>query len=106
MGDVDCIENEFLKKSRLDATGDLSGMPIHMADIGSDNFEQEFAIGLADSERNLIKSIDEALERMAAGTYGICVATGKAIGKPRLLAKPWARYCYEYANTHENKITD
>ena len=40
------IEGETLKKSRLDASGDLSSMPIHMADIGTDNYEQEFALGL------------------------------------------------------------
>ena len=34
IGDVNSIENEALKKSRLDAAGDLSSMPIHMADIG------------------------------------------------------------------------
>ena len=49
---VNEIEDEALKKSRLDAAGDLSSMPIHMADIGTDNYEQEFALGLMDSEGN------------------------------------------------------
>lgn len=93
-------------RRQIEASGDLSAMPIHMADLGSDNFEQEFAIGLADSERKLLQSIEESLERIAAGTYGICIATGKPIRKARLLAKPWAKFCVEYARAHEDEITD
>jgi DnaK suppressor protein len=97
IGDVSSIENESLKKSRLDAAGDLSSMPIHMADIGTDNFEQEFALGLMDSERKLLVEIIDALNRINDGFYGICEGTGKPIPKVRLQAKPWARYCIKYA---------
>ena len=58
VGDVNEMEDEALKKSRLDASGDLSSMPIHMADLGTDNYEQEFALGLMDSERKMLKAID------------------------------------------------
>jgi len=98
---VNEIENEALKKSRLDATGDLSSMPIHMADIGTDNYEQEFALGLMNSERKLLNEINDALQRIERGTYGICEGTGKPIPKVRLKAKPWARYCVEYAQLLE-----
>ena len=100
-GDVNEIKNEALKQSRLDAAGDLSSMPIHMADLGSDTYEQEFALGLMDSERKLLREIDEALGRIANGTYGICEVTGKVILKARLEAKPWARYSVEYARKLE-----
>jgi len=98
------IEDEALKKSRLDATGDLSSMPIHMADLGTDNYEQEFALGLMDSERKLLQEIDDALQRIEQRTYGICEATGKPIAKARLTAKPWARYCVEYARMLEQGL--
>ncbi|MGA1979681.1 MAG: TraR/DksA C4-type zinc finger protein [Sedimentisphaerales bacterium] len=98
---VNEMEDETLKKSRLDAAGDLSSMPIHMADIGSDNYEQEFTLGLMDSERKLLKEIDDALQRIEQGTYGICEGTGKQIQKARLEAQPWARYCVEYAQMLE-----
>jgi DnaK suppressor protein len=101
VGSVSEMEDEALKKSRLDAAGDLSSMPIHMADIGTDNFEQEFALGLMDSERKLIREIDDALERIEQGTYGFCEATDKPIPKARLNAQPWARYCVEYARKLE-----
>jgi len=101
IGDVSEMESEVLKKSRLDATGDLSSMPIHMADIGTDNYEQEFALGLMDSEVELLREIDDALKRIENGTYGICEGTGKPIPKARLEAQPWARYCVEYARMLE-----
>jgi RNA polymerase-binding protein DksA len=101
---VSQIENEALKKSRLDATGDLSSMPIHMADIGTDNYEQEFVLELMDSERKLLEEIDNALSRIEEGTYGICEATGKPIAKARLEAKPWAKYCVEYARMLEQGL--
>jgi len=95
------IEGETLRKSRLDASGDLSSMPIHMADLGTDNFQQEFSLGLMDSERQIITEIDDALHRIEAGTYGICEGTGKPIAKARLEAQPWARYSVEYARMME-----
>lgn len=98
---VNEIEDEALKKSHLDATGDLSSMPIHMADLGTDNYEQEFALGLMDSERKLLREIEDALERIEQGIYGICEGTGKPIPKARLEAQPWARYCVEYARLLE-----
>ncbi|MBA7477674.1 RNA polymerase-binding transcription factor DksA [subsurface metagenome] len=101
---VNEIEDEALKKSHLDATGDLSSMPIHMADLGTDNYEQEFALGLMDSERKLLQEIDEALQRIEKGAYGICEGTGKPIAKARLEAKPWARYCVEYARMLEQGL--
>jgi RNA polymerase-binding protein DksA len=101
IGDVNEMEDEALKKPRLDAAGDLSSMPIHMADIGTDNYEQEFALGLMDSERKLLKEIDDALERIGHRVYGICEGTGKPIAKARLQAQPWARYCVEYARMLE-----
>jgi DnaK suppressor protein len=101
IGNVNEMEDEALKKSRMDASGDLSSMPIHMADIGTDNYEQEFALDLMDSERKLLREIDDALERIEQGTYGICEATGEPIAKARLKATPWARYCVEYARKLE-----
>jgi RNA polymerase-binding protein DksA len=101
LGNVSEIEGEALRKSRLDASGDLSSMPIHMADLGTDNFEQEFSLELMDSERRLLVEIDDALNRITAGTYGICEGTGKPITKARLEAQPWARYSVEYAKMIE-----
>ena len=104
LGDVNYIEKEALRKSRMDAAGDLSSMPIHMADVGSDNFEQEFVLGLIDSERKLVNEITAALYRIADGTYGICEGTNKPIPKARLEANPWAKYGVEYATMVEKGL--
>ncbi len=104
ISNVSEMEDEALKQSRLDASGDLSSMPIHMADIGTDNYEQEFALDLMDGERKLLREIDDALQRVEKGSYGICEATSKAIAKARLKAKPWARYCVEHARMLEQGL--
>jgi RNA polymerase-binding transcription factor DksA len=83
-------------------------MPIHMADAGSDNYEIENTLGLMDSERKLVKEIDEALDRIENGTYAICQGNGKPIPKARLEAIPWAKYwakyCVEYASMLEKGL--
>lgn len=104
LSDVSEMEGEALKKSRMDAAGDLSSMPIHMADIGSDNYEQEFALDLMDGERKMLQEIYDALQRIEQGTYGICQGLGKPIRKARLEAQPWARYCVEYARMLEQGL--
>ncbi|MFA5238151.1 MAG: TraR/DksA C4-type zinc finger protein [Phycisphaerae bacterium] len=101
LSNVSEMEDETLNKSRLNAAGDLSSMPIHMADLGTDNYDQEFTLGLMDSERKLLKEIDDALQRIENGVYGLCEGTGGQISKARLEAQPWARYCVEYARKLE-----
>lgn len=98
-GDVNTLAADTLRR---DAGGELSNMPIHMADIGSDNWEQDFTLGLIESEQQLVREIDAALRRIKDGTYGVCMATGKPISVARLRAKPWAKYCIEYARQQEN----
>jgi RNA polymerase-binding protein DksA len=98
------FEDEALGKSRQESSGDLSCMPVHMADLGTDTYEQEFALGLMDSERRLLQEIDEALGRINEGSYGICMGTGKPIRRARLEAQPWANYCVEYARMLEEGL--
>ena len=97
------IQDSALKKNRQDASGDLSMMPVHMADLGTDNYEQEFALDLMDSERKVLLEIDEALSRIENKTYGICLGTEAPISVARLKAKPWSRYCIEHARELEKK---
>jgi RNA polymerase-binding protein DksA len=81
--------------------GNLSNMPLHMADIGSDTYEQDFTLGMAEAERQLLSEIDAALQRIANRSYGVCQMTGKPIPKARLNAKPWAKYTIEAARLVE-----
>lgn len=100
IGDVAHLEDEAIRKSGHGG-GSLSSMPIHMADLGSDTWEQELTLGLIENERGLLREVDEALMRIDDRTYGLCVATGKPITRARLRAKPWAKYCIEYARKRE-----
>jgi len=100
LGNVATIEDETFRKER----SELSTMPLHMADAGSDNFEQDFALELMDSEKKLLSEINEALERIEQGAYGICQGKGEAIPKARLKAIPWAQYCVKCAELKEKGL--
>lgn len=100
-GDVDQLEDEALKKNRQDAGGDLSTMPIHMADIGSESFEQEFTISLVESGQVTLEEIDAALARIREGTFGSCEECSRGIPKQRLKAIPYTPYCVECARKLE-----
>jgi RNA polymerase-binding protein DksA len=90
LGTVQGMEEEALKASDQDFSVD------HMADHGSDNFDQDFTLSLVESERKELIEIDRALGRIEQGTYGICEGTGEPIPRPRLEAIPHARYSVEY----------
>jgi RNA polymerase-binding transcription factor len=97
-GDVKTMRSDVLGNK---SSGNLSNTPQHMADQGTDNYEQEFTLGLVEFERRLLSEIDEALGRIADGTYGICELTGRPISAARLQAKPWAKYCIDAARQLE-----
>ncbi|MHC5028710.1 MAG: TraR/DksA family transcriptional regulator [Planctomycetota bacterium] len=98
VGDVSAME-----QTALEAGGNLSTLPIHMADIGSDTYDQDFNLGLAETERQRLREIDDALLRIQDKTYGVCQMTGKPIPKTRLNAKPWAKYTIEAARIMEGQ---
>ncbi|MBN1909948.1 MAG: TraR/DksA C4-type zinc finger protein [Pirellulales bacterium] len=100
-GDVNTMADAALKKSRSEANGDLSSMPIHMADIGSDNFEQEFTLSLMENDESTLDRIEVALERLEDGTYGQCEECGVRIPKARLNAIPYATLCIKCASEAE-----
>lgn len=98
IGDVKGMES-----ARSASLDDISHMPLHMADVGTDMFEQEFTLGLIESERRLLVEITEALHRIEDKTYGVCLASGRPIGAARLEFKPWAKYCIEVARLREKR---
>lgn len=100
LGNVTSMETEALRRDR----SDLSNMPIHMADLGTDNYEIENILGLMDSERKILLEINDALNRIEDGTYGICESRGEQIPKQRLKAIPWARYCVACATLLEKGL--
>ena len=92
LGDVQTMNDGARNQN---SGGNLSHMPVHMADIGSDHYEQEFTLGLVESEAKLLREVNEAILRIRDGTYGVCLVSGQPIPRSRLEVKPWAKYTIE-----------
>ncbi|WP_165066199.1 TraR/DksA family transcriptional regulator [Paludisphaera rhizosphaerae] len=101
-GNVDRMTDEALRRNQGEASTNLSNVPLHMADVGTENYDQEFTLGLIENEQETLKLIDEALGRVADGSYGICAECDHPIAKARLEALPYTRYCIECARKLEN----
>ena len=100
-GDVTQLADAALKKNQSEANGSISSMPIHMADLGSDNFEQEFTLSLMENDEVTLEAIEAALERIEAGGYGDCEECGTKIPKTRLQAIPYTSLCVKCASKME-----
>lgn len=96
-GDVTAMANIALGKTRAESSGDLSSMPIHMADLGTDAFEQEFTLSLMEHDGAALDQIEAALERIEEGVYGICAECGCKIPKARLSVLPHTAHCVRCA---------
>lgn len=96
-GDVNALADAALRKTRSEASGDLSSMPIHMADLGTDAFEQEFTLSLMEHDGNALEQIEAALVRIEDGNYGACIECGAKIPKARLQVLPHTPYCVKCA---------
>jgi DnaK suppressor protein len=100
-GDVTAMAEVALRKSGMEGS-DSNGMPIHMAELGSDNFEQEFTLGLMEAEGDTLGLIESALERIDDGSYGRCAQCDGVIPKARLNAIPYTPVCIKCAEQQEN----
>jgi DnaK suppressor protein len=99
MGLIEEAHGATIKES----TGDLTHYSYHMADQGTDNMEREMAFAQGSKSRRLLYHIDEALRRVAEGSYGKCESCGKQIQVPRLMAVPHARLCIQCKSAEEEK---
>ena len=69
------------------------------ASAASQVFAQQRDLALRDHERVQLRQVQDALERLAAGTYGTCRSCGKPIAAERLEAIPWAATCIDCARS-------
>ena len=92
-GDVSHLADEALRSTGGEASGSLSNAPLHMADLGTDNFEQEFTLSLLQNQEQALDEIREALGRIDRGTFGECEECHQPIPKARLQALPYTRHC-------------
>lgn len=96
-GDVSGLADAALRKTRAESSGDLSSMPIHMADLGTDAFEQEFNLSLIEHDGSALEQIEHALERIEEGVYGVCTECEAKIPKARLEVLPHTPHCVKCA---------
>jgi DnaK suppressor protein len=96
-GDVTAMADAALRKTRSEASGDLSSMPIHMADVGTDAFEQEFTLSLMEHDGSALEQIEAALVRIEDGIYGVCIECESKIPKARLQVLPHTPHCVKCA---------
>jgi RNA polymerase-binding transcription factor DksA len=91
----------FLEKenpgSISDELGELAdgGTDNHLGDTATALYDRELDEGLEEGARETLVEIEAALQRIDAGTYGVCDGCGKPIGAERLAAIPWARLCID-----------
>lgn len=105
-GEMEQLTSEALDRADI---GMESRSPTHMADMGTDSFEQDFTLRFAESDAVVIEEINDALDRIKQGTYGLCeqcLSDGKSankasIAKTRLKAIPYTRYCIECERKRE-----
>ncbi|HEV7678617.1 MAG TPA: TraR/DksA C4-type zinc finger protein [Candidatus Dormibacteraeota bacterium] len=78
-----------------EAVQELASYDQHQADQGTETFERERDVSVLQRVEAQLREVEAALERLEAGTYGLCELCGKPIGDERLEAMPAARYCLE-----------
>ncbi len=105
-GDVESLAEETLRQNDQDAAGNLSKMPIHWAEVSSDNFEKELNLDFIQMESADLRDIDEALARIEEKSFGVCETCGKSITKTRLRAVPYARLCIACKREEEGEGQD
>jgi RNA polymerase-binding protein DksA len=100
LGDVNSLADQAKRGS-----DDLSHLPIHLADAGTDTFDQDLALGMVENGEDEIREIDDAIERIRAGTYGTCESCSASIPEARLQAIPYARLCLDCKQKEEEEGT-
>ena len=102
-GDLSQMTDEALGGGQSESTGNLSNVPLHLADVGTENFDQEFALSMIENEQETLEQINEALNRIEVGTFGKCDECGGTIAKPRLQALPYTSHCINCARAMEGR---
>ena len=101
-GDIRGLSDENTGSGN-DRGGDVSGHALHMADVATDMYDREFTLGLAANDRELLHQVNEALDRIEEGNYGLCLTCKKSIPATRLKAIPHARTCLKCQELLESK---
>src|ERR1043166_1230772 len=83
---------EEKKAQSSTAQQEVSNFSEHMADAATESYDRDCALALLSSAQEALYEIDQALNRISNGTYGVCEMTGAPIETERLKAIPWTRF--------------
>lgn len=101
--EMDELQQSNLKQSISESAGENSRYSYHLGDVASLSYGREFSMGLAERQQKYLEQIDEALQRIDEGTYGICKVTGEPIAIERLEEVPVAKYSVKGKEILERK---
>lgn len=101
LSELDVHTKETFKQSPKEGLANFPAYVHQVTDKDADSFDRDFALSLVSSEHEALYEIEEAINRIRKGSYGICEITGKPIKKERLLAVPFTRYSVEGQIEHE-----
>ena len=85
------------------ASEDRSVYSMHMADRGTDSMEREKQLLFAQRNDDYIEYLNEALQRIEEGSFGVCRVCGCEIGRARLEAVPTATQCIQCKSKQDKK---
>ncbi len=77
-----------------------------MADEASNLYAKQVLMSLSENQRQALRQVDEALDRIQEGTYGICESCGESIGLKRLQIRPFAKYCVQCQDSIERQTNE
>ncbi len=101
--DLEELERVSRSEDAQESSEDRSAYSLHMADRGTDAMEREKNMLLAQREGSYLDYVDEALQRVEDGTFGICRACGGDIGRLRLEAVPTTTWCIDCKSKVKSK---
>lgn len=91
---------ETIGANARESSGELS---VNSADSGTQAFDRDVAISMVAGEQEALHEVEAALDRIFAGTYGLCEETGKPIKQDRLRAVPFTRFSLEGQTQYEKR---
>jgi DnaK suppressor protein len=104
------LESKQEELTRLVAKTEQDGRSVDeditqdIADKAANSYTKEFLFHQSDDNRRVIQLVQEALDRIKAGEYGLCVACQEEVQVKRLEAVPWARHCIECQEKQEQGL--
>jgi DnaK suppressor protein len=99
------LEKAYLDKIKKSGDGGIDGT-LDSVDEASVNYNKEYWYSLSDTDRKILKMIDQALLRVKNKDFGECTNCGNPIEEKRLEAVPWAKLCLACQELEEKGLLE